>query len=143
MTVKNPRNGLTYDQVYEALVNAAVDEENLDRRAWVGNHTYVEWINDGDADSPFIAMTYHETKVVNFLDNDTVQLFDGGYLTKSTGVRLDWALLPLGFRLATRNEPGTGRVRWGQNYSKFKIYSIATGAYRDYTAGMIVERGAF
>lgn len=133
MTVKNPKNGLTFGQVCSLVIN----DEGAGR-PWVGNHTYVEWV-EGEDDG-FIAMTFHETKVVNFLDNDTVQLFDGGYKTKSTGVRLDWALLPLGFRLSTKS--GGGRTRWGQN-TNFKVYSIATGAYRDYSAGMIVERGAF
>jgi hypothetical protein len=136
MSVKNPRNGLTFDQVANELL-----ENNSGQWAWVGNNTYVEWIKD-DVEEPFIAMTFHLTKVVNFLDNDTVQLFDGGFMTTATGRRLDWALLPLGFRLTTSNA-GEGRVRWGHNHAKFKVYSIKTGAYRDYTPGMIVERGAF
>lgn len=143
MTVKNPRNGLTYDDLFAKLV----EKEGLER-VFVGNHTYVEWLRDDyignySNDEGFIAMTFHDTKVVNFLDSETVQLFDGGYMTKSTASRLDWALLPLGYRCATRNEPGTGRVRWGESYAKFKIYSIKTGIYHDYIEGMIVERGAF
>ena len=136
MTVKNPKNGLTYEDLFARLI-----EQDGKVRVDVGNNTYVEFVQ-GEDDN-FIAMTYHETKVVNFLDHNTVQLFDGGWKTTATAQRLDWALLPLGFRLVTRNAKGKGRVRWGDNHDEFKVYSIATGAYRDYTAGMIVERGAF
>jgi hypothetical protein len=107
----------------------------------VGNNTYAEWMAD-DGYEPFIAITLHETKVANVLSDDAVQLFDGGYKTVTVARRMDWVLLPLGFRMLTNNS-GHGRVRWGQNASAFKVYSIDTGAYRDYTPGMIVERGAF
>lgn len=127
MTVKNPKNGLTFDDCFHKLA-----EHDFKDRVFVGNHTYVEWIDSDDIphSSGFVAMTFHDTKVVNILDLDTVQLYDGGYKTHATAARMDWALLPLGFRMTLRRR-------------KYQVYSISTGAYRDFTPGMILERGAF
>jgi hypothetical protein len=140
MAVKNPRNGLRYSD----LVDTITENENDDRLTvypYVGNNTYIEW-TVGEEAAASISMILHDTEVVRFLSDDAVQLYDGGFKTVTTARRMDWALLPLGFRLITNNE-GHGRVRWGRNASAFKVYSIATGAYRDYHAGMVVRRGEF
>lgn len=120
---RNPKNGIKYEDVADLLLQA---NEEGSQFVGVGNNTVAEWVSETE-DENFIAVTFFDTKIANLIDDDTVQLFDGGYKNAMTKKRLDWVLLPLGYRMT--------KIR-----STWKVYHIATGSYRDYFAGMVVTR---
>jgi hypothetical protein len=122
---RNPRNGLSYTEIVSAFQVYKVDQIR------VGNNTVAEKVDSFEEPvAAWINVVYYSTKIANLFSNDEVQIYHGGYKTDAAKDRLDWVLLPLGFRLTSIK-------------GKWKIYSIATGAYRDYFAGMVVTRGGF
>lgn len=121
---RNPKE-LPFETLASALLNAS------DTGKWhpmsivaCGNNTTATWHGE-DA----VVIQFHDT-IVALVTSDGVQMFTEGYRTRTTQKRLDWCLLPLGFRLT--------QVR-----GTWKVYSIKTGAYRDFFEGMIVRKGDF
>ena len=122
---RNPKNGVTHD----AILSLILEEEargQTDVLVGVGNHT-VAFLEAGTWN---IILRYYDTWLACLYPDDMVKLWTGGYDTESTRVRLDWVLQPLGFRMVKRNKV-------------WKVYSIATGSYRDFFEGMEVTKGAF
>lgn len=128
---RNPRyEGVPFWDVHKLLIEDGGGVASLHSRVGVGNNTVARFRRVGHDDPQAIEVHYYETLVAVLYDDDRVQLWTGGYKTASTETRLDWVLLPLGYRLTM-----VGKT--------WKVYSIKTGSYRDFSEGMIVGKGDF
>jgi hypothetical protein len=96
----------------------------------VGNNTDARFVRVGHDDPQKIEIRLHDNVIGYLYDDNATQLFDGGWDSLTTTRRLDWMLLPLGYRIRK-----VGRT--------WKVYSIETGQYRDFHNGMVVRKGEF
>lgn len=128
---RNPRyEGVPFWDVHKLLIEDGNGVASLGSSVGVGNNTVARFRRVGHDDPQAIEVKYHDTIVAVLYDDERVQMWTGGFRTKSTKTRLDWVLLPLGYRLTQ-----IGRT--------WKVYSINTGSYRDFSEGMVVGKGEF
>lgn len=140
--MKHMTRAVPKEYKYSEIAEFLNDEQ--ENECGIGNNTVAYWIDSPeDPDGPRIGVRLYDTQIaILYSSGNTVQIFTEDWLTKTTKQRIDKCLLPLGYRLFSNNK-GHGRARWGNNVAEFKLYSIRTGAYRDFVEGMIVERGRF
>lgn len=124
---RNPKDGLRYENVLEALIDAC--ESSNSNEIGVGNNTSAHIAFQED-ETPMVVVRYYSTVVGHILSDDCVQIWDGNRWGRTTKTRLDWLVYPLGYRVTSINR-------------KWKIYSISTGAYKDYMSGMVLTAGEF
>lgn len=127
---KNPRSGIEFWTVHKLLLDDNRGIASTLSRVGVGNNTLAEFRMVGHDDPMAIQISYYGTLVAVLYDDNRVKLSAGGWRENATKARLDWCLMPIGFRIKQ-----IGRT--------WKVYSINTGAYRDYQDGMVVEKGGF
>lgn len=132
---KNPKS-LSYAEIDKRLTEV-VAEEGEWTAIGVGNNTFAFY---SGALGQEIKIKFHDTVVAILHDEDTVSLWTGGHKTETTRRRLDWVLLPLGYRMGTKHGTGKGRVRWGENHDEFKVYRIKDGMYLEFHEGMTLPR---
>lgn len=128
---RNPKNGLRFWELHKHLIADGGGVANLKSKVGVGNNTVAVFRRVGHDDPQAIDIVYHGTTIARLYDHDdAVWLHTGGFKTRSVKARMDWALIPIGYRMRQ-----VGRT--------WKVYSINTGAYRDYFDGMMVVKGTF
>lgn len=128
---RNPRyDGLPFWALHKILMDACNGVAKPGVQVGVGNHTTAEFMMVAHDDPQKIAVKYHGALIAYIYDDQSAMIWNRGFKTKSTKQRLDWVLLPLGYRMT-------------QVQRSWKVYSIQTGAYRDFMEGMVVTRGRF
>lgn len=123
---RNPRNGLSYEEVAKVLIDAGDGVASLLVEVGVGNNRVARFINMGDGTHK-IEIRYYGTLIAYLFPDDTAVLWvnKNDWGTNSTKTTLDWCILPLGYRM----------TKVGKTW---KVYEFATGSYRDYYPGMLV-----
>jgi hypothetical protein len=128
---KNPQS-LSWKECFGLIIDSYNEGEGLE--VGVGNDTTASVANE---ESNYIIVKYRGNRIAVLLDNESVRIYTGGNMTETTKRRLDWVLLPLGYRLTSKSK---SRRRWGQNHDAFKVYRISDGIYLDFIEGMTLVK---
>lgn len=136
MKTLNPNNRNPSSLKHNEMMELIMEEYQETAQMTVGvGHATVAFIDTLETFQ--VKVRYHDTVIAILHDEETVSLYTGGFMTETTKRRLDWVLLPLGYRMVSKSK---GRRRWGQNHDAFKVYRIEDGMYFDFHEGMTLVK---
>lgn len=127
---RNPKNGIEFWTVHKLLIEEGNGVATTNTSVGVGNNTTARFRMVGHDDPAAIEIVFYETVIAVIYEDHRVKINTGGFKSNSTRQRINWCLLPLGFKMV-------------HVYRTPKVYSVNTGAYKDFRDGMVVEKGEF